>query len=86
MNHTDTSALEEQRAIVEELDRAIAALVQQRGAAARQLGKLRGAMGVPRSELAVENEILRHYRTELGPLGNRLGLLLLEMARDGAQE
>ncbi|QKV91462.1 chorismate mutase [Streptomyces sp. NA02950] len=86
MNHTDASELEEQQAVVDDLDRAIAALVQQRSAAARQLGKLRGARGVPRSELARENGTLLHYRTELGPLGNRLGLLLLEMARDASRE
>lgn len=74
--------VEEQRALIADMDRTIAALMRQRTEAARRLGELRTAMGRPTSELAWENEALWRYRAELGPLGVRLGLLLLKMVRD----
>ncbi|MFG2586096.1 GNAT family N-acetyltransferase [Streptomyces malaysiensis] len=84
MTEVSFSAVEEQRALIAGMDRTIAALMRQRAGAARRLGELRTAMGWPRSELAWENEALRRYRVELGPLGVRLGLLLLEMVRDSS--
>ncbi|MEV8016069.1 GNAT family N-acetyltransferase [Streptomyces sp. NPDC086554] len=82
MTEVSCSTVEEQRALIAGMDRTIAALMGQRTEAARRLGELRTAMGWPKSELAWENEALWRYRAELGPLGVRLGLLLLEMARD----
>lgn len=82
MTEVSLSAAEEQRVRIAGLDRTIAALIRQRTESARRLGELRAAMGRPRSELAWENESLGRYRAELGPLGVRLGLLLLEMARE----
>ncbi|MFJ6740687.1 hypothetical protein ACIQOU_17560 [Streptomyces sp. NPDC091279] len=82
MTEASVTTVEEQRALIAGMDATIAALLRQRAAAARRLGELRTVMGHPRTELAWENEALRRYGAELGPLGVRLGLLLLEMTRD----
>lgn len=64
-----------------ELDRALIELIRARAAAARELERLRGETGGPRTDLAAENGMLRGYHGALGRRGTSIALLLLELGR-----
>ncbi|MFF5447656.1 chorismate mutase [Streptomyces sp. NPDC012888] len=66
---------------VAELDDAVMELVRRRTAAHAELVALRVRAGLPATELARENEVMRRYNEALGPSGTALALLLMELAR-----
>ncbi|MCE4941635.1 MULTISPECIES: hypothetical protein [Streptomyces] len=64
-----------------ELDRDIIRLIQLRVREDRLLQGARRTAGLPRTDLARENAVLRGYREALGPAGAQLALLLIGMTR-----
>ncbi len=65
------------------LDQEIVQLVKQRVEAEHALAGGRLAHGLPRAELAWQNQVLRAYQSELGPAGTTLALLLLNLRAPG---
>ncbi|WP_063831306.1 hypothetical protein [Streptomyces sp. NRRL F-2664] len=74
-------SIEQAHRKVAELDEAVIDLVRRRTAAHADLVALRMRAGVPATELARENQVLRHYGQALGPSGTALALLLMDLAR-----
>jgi chorismate mutase len=71
----------ELRAQVDACDAEIIDLVRRRLAISREIGLLRAAAGGTRLSLAREQEILRKFRSALGPDGAALGMMLLRQGR-----
>ncbi|MFE6699267.1 hypothetical protein [Streptomyces sp. NPDC057718] len=67
-----------------ELDDAVIDAIHARIEAQGDLIALRRAAGLPETELARENEVLRRYNEALGSAGTTLALLLLERGRGAA--
>lgn len=66
---------------IDEIDRTLVSLWQERAALSQQVGAARVAAGGTRLALAREREILERFHQELGPLGTQLGLLILRAGR-----
>jgi chorismate mutase len=66
---------------IDEIDAALIGLWHERAEISRQVGAARVAAGGTRLVLAREREILERFRTELGPDGTQLALLLLRAGR-----
>ncbi len=81
-SHADPIA--EGRARIDQLDRDIIALVQQRMKVSRTMQQLRMASGGSRIVLSREMEILAHYREALGQPGAALALTVLDLCRGRA--
>ncbi|MEU1885099.1 chorismate mutase [Micromonospora rifamycinica] len=80
----DTAAAERIVAIrqrIDEIDRTLIALWQERAALSREVGVTRMASGGTRLVLSREREILERFRSELGADGTQLALLLLRAGR-----
>ncbi|MFJ8688185.1 MULTISPECIES: chorismate mutase [Micromonospora] len=80
----DTVAAERIVAIrerIDEIDRTLIALWQERAALSQEVGATRMASGGTRLVLSREREILERFRSELGADGTQLALLLLRAGR-----
>ncbi len=66
---------------IDEIDRALIALWQERAALSKQVGQTRLASGGTRLVLSREREILDRFREALGADGPQLALLLLRAGR-----
>ncbi|MFF5174817.1 chorismate mutase [Micromonospora sp. NPDC000089] len=80
----DTVAAERIVAIrerIDEIDRTMIALWQERAALSQQVGATRMASGGTRLVLSREREILERFRQALGADGTQLALLLLRAGR-----
>ncbi|MEU2622620.1 hypothetical protein ABZ642_31600 [Streptomyces sp. NPDC007157] len=69
------------RALLENLDGQIVAMVLRRAALARHYHALRRTAGLPQSELAWENQVLRQYTEPLGTKGTDIGRAVLALSR-----
>ncbi|MFU8871868.1 chorismate mutase [Micromonospora sp. SL4-19] len=82
---TDDSAAAERivaiRERIDEIDRTIIALWQERAALSQEVGATRMASGGTRLVLSREREILERFRQALGADGTQLALLLLRAGR-----
>ena len=82
---TDDSAAAERivaiRERIDEIDRAIIALWQERAALSQEVGATRMASGGTRLVLSREREILERFREALDADGTQLALLLLRAGR-----
>ncbi|WFB08914.1 chorismate mutase [Streptomyces sp. LX-29] len=74
----------EARLEIDDLDRRIIGLVQERMAVSATIQRSRIASGGPRLSLSREMEILARYREGLGRHGTALGMTLLELCRGRA--
>jgi chorismate mutase len=74
----------EARSQIEELDRRIIALVQQRMAVSTTIQRARIDSGGRRVSLSREMEIIAGYTAELGKPGTALAMTLLELCRGQA--
>ncbi|MGC5021734.1 chorismate mutase [Micromonospora sp. DT47] len=80
----DTAAagrIVEIRERIDEIDRTIIALWQERAALSQEIGATRMASGGTRLVLSREREILERFRQALGADGTQLALLLLRAGR-----
>lgn len=66
---------------IDDLDRRIIALVQERMAVSEQIQRTRIASGGRRVNLSRETEILDRFHRELGRPGTQLAMTLLELSR-----
>ncbi|MDG4793911.1 chorismate mutase [Micromonospora sp. WMMD1082] len=66
---------------IDEIDRALIELWQERSALSREVGATRMASGGTRLVLSREQEILERFRAALGADGTQLALLLLRAGR-----
>ncbi|MEQ4302870.1 chorismate mutase [Plantactinospora sp. B6F1] len=66
---------------IDEIDRELIALWQERAALSQQVGRTRMASGGTRLVLSREREILDRFRDALGADGTQLALLLLRAGR-----
>jgi chorismate mutase len=66
---------------IDEIDRSLVELWQERARLSRQVGATRMASGGTRLVLSREREILERFRRELGADGTQLALLLLRAGR-----
>ncbi|MGX7676315.1 chorismate mutase [Plantactinospora sp. DSM 117369] len=66
---------------IDEIDRELIALWQERAALSQQVGRTRMASGGTRLVLSREREILDRFREALGADGTQLALLLLRAGR-----
>ncbi|WP_425413268.1 chorismate mutase [Micromonospora rosaria] len=66
---------------IDEIDRTLIALWQERAGLSQQVGATRMASGGTRLVLSREREILERFRRELGADGTQLALLLLRAGR-----
>ncbi|MGY2085826.1 chorismate mutase [Blastococcus sp. SYSU DS0539] len=71
----------ELRGAIDACDAEIIELVRRRLAISREIGALRAASGGTRLSLAREQQVLARFRTELGPDGAALGMMLLRQGR-----
>ncbi|MFG2951515.1 hypothetical protein [Streptomyces adustus] len=71
----------ELRALLENLDGQIVAMVLRRTELARHYHALRRSAGLPQSELAWENQELRRYAEQLGGRGTDIGRAVLALSR-----
>ncbi|WP_431894050.1 chorismate mutase [Micromonospora haikouensis] len=82
---TDDSAAAERivaiRERIDEIDRTLIALWQERAALSQEVGATRMASGGTRLVLSREREILERFRQVLGADGTQLALLLLRAGR-----
>ncbi|UNO40347.1 chorismate mutase [Streptomyces sp. MST-110588] len=80
---TETAArvITDARGRIDELDRRIIGLVQERMAVSAVIQRERIASGGRRVNLSREMEILAHYRDRLGRPGTALAMTLLELCR-----
>lgn len=81
---TETDANEHIAGLRERLDEIDARIIElwlERAAIAQEVGRTRVASGGTRLVLNRENEILERYRTQLGPDGVQLALLVLRAGR-----
>ncbi|GIJ23101.1 chorismate mutase [Micromonospora lutea] len=69
------------RVRIDEIDRALIDLWQERAALSREVGATRMASGGTRLVLSREQEILERFRQSLGADGTQLALLLLRAGR-----
>jgi chorismate mutase len=69
------------RARIDEIDRALIELWQERATLSREVGATRMASGGTRLVLSREQEILERFRSALGADGTQLALLLLRAGR-----
>ncbi|PZG09846.1 chorismate mutase [Micromonospora craterilacus] len=69
------------RVRIDEIDRALIELWQERAALSREVGATRMASGGTRLVLSREQEILERFRAALGADGTQLALLLLRAGR-----
>lgn len=69
------------RARIDEIDRTLISLWQERAALSRQVGATRMAAGGTRLVLSREQEILERFRSALGKDGTQVALLLLRAGR-----
>jgi chorismate mutase len=69
------------RALLENLDGQIVAMVLRRAELARHYHALRRSAGLPQSELAWENRVLRRYAELLGGKGTDIGRAVLALSR-----
>jgi chorismate mutase len=74
----------EARTRIDELDRRIIALIQERAEVSREIQQARIAAGGRRVELSREMEILERYRNGLGKPGTNLAMTMLEICRGRA--
>ncbi|GAA2451784.1 chorismate mutase [Streptomyces macrosporus] len=73
--------IERDRARIDDLDRRIIALVQERVEVSARIQRTRIEAGGRRVNLSREMEILARYREELGKPGTSLAMTLLELCR-----
>jgi chorismate mutase len=66
---------------IDEIDRTMISLWQERAAISQQVGAARVAAGGTRLALAREREILDRFHRELGSIGTQLALLILRAGR-----
>lgn len=66
---------------IDEIDRALIELWQERAALSRQVGEVRVAAGGTRLVLSREREILDRFRSAIGADGTQLALLILKAGR-----
>ncbi len=64
---------------VAELDSTIIDLVRRRTALVTELQRAKSRVGLPRTQLGQETEMLARYRSALGAQGTTLALLLLKL-------
>lgn len=69
------------RTRIDEIDAAIIRLWQERADLSKQIGAVRMAAGGTRLVLHREQEILRRFRTGVGPDGTQLAMLVLRAGR-----
>ncbi|NUS72141.1 MAG: chorismate mutase [Corynebacteriales bacterium] len=81
MQSTIESPIPALRDRIDEIDRQIIALWQERAEVSGKVGKERIATGGTRLSLAREQAIISKFQRELGPVGARLALLILEAGR-----
>jgi len=74
-------AIAEGRARIDELDRRIIALVEERVAVSLDVQGARLAAGGRRVQLTREMEVINRYRTALGKPGTTVAMTLLELCR-----
>jgi len=75
------TAITEGRARIDELDRRIIALVEERVAASLDVQRARLAAGGRRVQLTREMEVINRYRAALGKPGTTIAMTLLELCR-----
>ncbi|TFV59022.1 chorismate mutase [Geodermatophilus sp. DF01-2] len=78
---TADERIAELREQIDDCDAEIIRLVQRRLAVSQEIGELRRASGGTRLSLSREQQVLTRFRTELGPDGATLGMLLLRQGR-----
>ena len=78
------TVIAEARTRIDELDRRILGLVQERMAVSAEVQAARLAAGGTRLALSRELEILARYRSALGPQGTEVAMQLLELCRGRA--
>ncbi|MGY2066817.1 chorismate mutase [Blastococcus sp. SYSU DS0619] len=71
----------ELRGVIDACDAEIIELVRRRLEVSREIGALRAASGGTRLSLSREQQVLSRFRTELGPDGAALGMVLLRQGR-----
>ncbi|SCL19478.1 chorismate mutase [Micromonospora nigra] len=76
-----SARITEIRERIDEIDRALIGLWQERAALSREVGATRMASGGTRLVLSREQEILERFRAALGADGTSLALLLLRAGR-----
>ena len=69
------------RRAIDACDAEIIELVRRRLEISREIGALRAASGGTRLSLSREQQVLDRFRTELGPDGATLGMMLLRQGR-----
>lgn len=81
---TDTPAVQtvaDGRALIDDIDAQIRALVARRRAVSHEVQSLRRSAGGPRIEHSRENEILSRYGDALGRPGVAMAMSILEICR-----
>ena len=71
----------ELRGAIDACDAEIIELVRRRLEISQEIGALRAASGGTRLSLSREQQVLDRFRTELGPDGAALGMMLLRQGR-----
>ena len=71
----------ELRGAIDACDAEIIELVRRRLEISHEIGALRAASGGTRLSLSRERQVLSRFRTELGPDGAALGMMLLRQGR-----
>lgn len=66
---------------IDEIDATLIELWKERSAISQQVGRTRMASGGTRLVLSREQEIMDRFRSELGPDGTQLALLILRAGR-----
>ena len=66
---------------IDEIDRTMISLWQERATLSQQVGAARVAAGGTRLALSREREILDRFHQDLGPIGTQLALLILRAGR-----
>lgn len=76
-----SSHITQLRERIDEIDASLISLWLERARLSQEVGATRVASGGTRLVLAREGEILKRFRTALGPDGTQLGLLILRAGR-----
>ncbi|WP_405594750.1 chorismate mutase [Streptomyces sp. NBC_01410] len=74
------------RARIDEIDRQLIGLIEQRMALSSQVQATRMSTGGPALAPARETQIISHYRATLGDIGAEAALLILRLSRGGGAD
>lgn len=78
---TDAPDIDALRHRIDDLDNQMIAAWQERADLSAQIGALRMQAGGTRISLSREQQIIARFQAELGPIGAKLALLILEAGR-----